>query len=144
MKRATTWTILSLVVGAIVTRSAPAQDIYGAISAGNCAVESFAVRPMISANDGGGIGKGGGATLLVDGERVAQGHIDRTVFGRFSIDETFDLGEDTGTPVIPDYRIPAKFTGTLHKVVIEFTPVQLTTWDQAQLKTSDQVLGQSQ
>lgn len=86
------------------------------------------------AYDGGGIGKGGTGTLLVDGKRIAQGYIERTVLGRFSIDETFDLGEDTGTPVIPEYRVPGTFTGTLHKVVIELAPGQLTAADLDNMK----------
>ena len=71
--------------------------------------------------DGGGRGKGGTGTLLVDGTQVAQGRIDRTVPSRFSLDETFDVGEDTGTPVVEDYaaKMPFKFTGKLEKVTIE-------------------------
>jgi arylsulfatase len=37
--------------------------------------------------------------------------------GRFSFDETFDVGKDTGTPVSEDYDVPFKFTGILDKVV---------------------------
>jgi arylsulfatase len=39
----------------------------------------------------------------VDGSQVAQGPIARTVSIRFSLDETFDVGEDTGTPVVEHY-----------------------------------------
>ncbi|HEY4266560.1 MAG TPA: hypothetical protein VGM94_00065 [Galbitalea sp.] len=38
---------------------------------------------------------------------------------RFSADETLDIGEDTGTPVVRDYDVPFRFTATLHKVVIQ-------------------------
>jgi arylsulfatase len=71
--------------------------------------------------DGGGRGKGGNGTLLVDGTQVAQGRIEHTVGGRFSLDETFDVGEDTGTPVVEDYaaQMPFEFTGTLAKFTIE-------------------------
>src|SRR5262245_31340510 len=71
--------------------------------------------------DGGGIGKGGTGTLSVDGKKVAEGKIERTVGRRFSLDETFDVGEDTGTPVIEDYakKMPFRFTGKLTKLVIE-------------------------
>jgi arylsulfatase len=57
----------------------------------------------------------------VDGTKVADGRIDRNVDLRFSLDETFDVGEDTGTPVVEEYaqRMPFKFTGKLGKVVIE-------------------------
>jgi arylsulfatase len=66
----------------------------------------------------GGLGKGGMATLTVDGTTVAQGRIERTLPFRMSLDETLDIGEDTGTPVSEDYQVPFKFTGTLKKVVI--------------------------
>ncbi|MBI5757987.1 MAG: arylsulfatase [Planctomycetales bacterium] len=71
--------------------------------------------------DGPGYGKGGTGTLAVDGKPVAQGKIERTVPVRFSLDETFDIGMDTGTPVVEDYvnKMPFKFTGHLKKVVIE-------------------------
>jgi arylsulfatase A-like enzyme len=71
--------------------------------------------------DGGGRGKGGTGTLLVDGTQVAQGRIERTVLGRFSLDETFDVGQDTGTPVVEDYagQMPFKFTGKLDSFTIE-------------------------
>jgi Sulfatase len=87
--------------------------------------------------DGGGVGKGGLGTLLVDGKQVGQGHIERTIRARFSLDETFDVGEDTGTPVVEDYadKMPFRFTGTLNKFVIDLTPNPLTP---AQTKEEDQ------
>ncbi len=71
--------------------------------------------------DGTGYGKGGTGTLSVDGKQVAQGKIEHTIPIRFSLDETMDIGEDTGTPVVEDYvnTMPFKFTGELKKVVIE-------------------------
>jgi arylsulfatase len=69
--------------------------------------------------DGGDPGSGGLATLFVDNAQVAQGRIDKTVPVRVSADETFDVGEDTGTPVNRDYDVPFRFTGELHKVVVE-------------------------
>jgi arylsulfatase len=75
---------------------------------------------------GGGVGKGAGGTLSIDGKAVAKGRIDGTVDFRFSLDECLDIGEDTGTPVAEDYadRMPFRFTGTLHPVVIELGPEQ--------------------
>ncbi len=80
------------------------------------------------AYDGGGIGKGGHGTISVDGRKVAESHIERTIGNRFSLDETFDVGEDTGTPVVEDYaeKMPFRFTGTLKKVVVELGPSKLT------------------
>ena len=70
--------------------------------------------------DGPGYGKSGTGTLTVDGAQAAQGKIERTIPVRFSLDETFDVGEDTGTPVVEDYvnKMPFRFTGTLNKVVV--------------------------
>jgi arylsulfatase A-like enzyme len=77
--------------------------------------------------DGGGIGKGGSGTLFVDDKQVATAHLDRTICCRFSLDETFDVGADTGSPVIEDYadKMPFKFTGKLEKVTIELEPLPL-------------------
>lgn len=76
--------------------------------------------------DGGGVGKGGEATLTVDGEKVASGRLDQTIPYRMSLDETLDIGEDTGTPVSEDYKVPFKFTGRLEKVTINITEEKLT------------------
>ncbi len=53
------------------------------------------------AYDGGGLGKGGMATLYVDGEKVAEGRIDKTEPMIFSADETADVGKDDATQVVP-------------------------------------------
>ncbi len=78
--------------------------------------------------DGGGIGKGATGILFVDGKEVAQGRIPETIRGRFSLDETFDIGEDTGTPVIEDYvdKMPFAFTGTLKKFMVVLQPQKLS------------------
>jgi arylsulfatase len=80
------------------------------------------------AYDGGGIGKGGTATLRVDGQQVAKGQIPKTLQVRFSLDETFDVGEDTGTPVVEDYadKMPFAFTGTLNELLVVLEPLKLT------------------
>ena len=44
--------------------------------------------------DGGGVGKGGVATILVNGEQVAKGRIEKTEPNVFSADETADVGLD--------------------------------------------------
>jgi hypothetical protein len=86
--------------------------------------------------DGPGMGKGGTGTLSVDGKQVAQGTIERTIPVRISADETMDVGEDTGTPVVEDYvaKMPFKFTGVLKKVVIELGKSGLTASDEKALE----------
>jgi arylsulfatase A-like enzyme len=83
--------------------------------------------------DGGGIGKGGLATLTVDGKKVAEQKLTRTIPFRVSADETLDIGEDTGTPVSEDYHVPFQFTGTLNKLVINLGEAALTSQEQKEL-----------
>ena len=52
---------------------------------------------------GGGLGKGGRATLYVDGKQVGEGDIPMTLAMVFSADDGCDVGEDGGAPVSPDY-----------------------------------------
>src|SRR5215472_8826123 len=85
--------------------------------------------------DGGGIGKAATATLLVDENQVAQGRILQTIPARFSLDETFDIGEDIGTPVLEEYadKMPFRFTGTLTKFVAVLEPSKLSAEEQRRL-----------
>ena len=52
---------------------------------------------------GGGLGKGGTASLYVDGKKVGEGKIGATEAIIFSGDDGCDVGVDTGAPVSPDY-----------------------------------------
>jgi arylsulfatase len=52
---------------------------------------------------GGGLGKGGTATLFIDGKKTGEGKIDATAAMVFSADDGCDVGEDTGAPVSPEY-----------------------------------------
>jgi arylsulfatase len=72
--------------------------------------------------DGGGAGKGGTGTLSINGKKMGSGRIAKTVPIYFSTDDTFDVGEDWGTPVSPMYKTPFKFTGVLKKVTVEVKP----------------------
>ncbi len=69
--------------------------------------------------DGGGPGKGGTGRLSVNGKKVAEGRIERTMGFRISLDETFDVGSDAGEPVSEDYHVPFHFKGKLNKVQVE-------------------------
>jgi arylsulfatase A-like enzyme len=66
------------------------------------------------AYDGGGLARGGEVTLFVDGEQVGTGRVERTEPGRFSAEETCDLGVDLGSVVSTDYQ-PGNnaFTGSV-------------------------------
>jgi hypothetical protein len=72
------------------------------------------------AYDGGGLGKGGTATLYLDGTKVGEGRIDATVPMAFSADETTDVGSDSGTPVSDDLGPrESHFTGRVRWVEID-------------------------
>jgi arylsulfatase A-like enzyme len=72
------------------------------------------------AYDGGGRGKGGTATLFVNGRQVAEGRIEHTNPIMFSADEAADVGVDEGTPVTEAYTaFGSRFTGRIRKVTVE-------------------------
>ena len=71
------------------------------------------------AYDGGGLGKGGTGTLTLNGQKVGEGRIEKTVPFLYAFDESFDVGEDWGTPVSPTYKVPFAFSGDIKQVTIE-------------------------
>jgi len=68
--------------------------------------------------DGGGMGKGGLATISVNSKKVAEKRIEKTQPGIFSVDDLADIGTDYGTHVA-DYGASAKFNGKISYVTIE-------------------------
>src|SRR5262245_16300227 len=87
--------------------------------------------------DGGGLGKGGRGTLTVDGKAVAEKRLENTnPLGKFTLDDSFDVGMDTGSPVIDEYeaKMPFKFTGTLRKVEIKLGEGKLTPKERGELE----------
>ena len=70
--------------------------------------------------DGGGVGKGGLGTLLVDGQKVGEARLARTVPFIFSSDDFTDIGIDYGAPVTEDYKTPlGRFAGEISWVHID-------------------------
>jgi arylsulfatase A-like enzyme len=70
--------------------------------------------------DGGGVGKGGAGSLFVDGEKVAETRIEKTVPFLFSADDLMDIGRDAGAPVTEDYETPqGRFMGAIAWVRID-------------------------
>ncbi|MGB2692955.1 MAG: arylsulfatase [Thermodesulfobacteriota bacterium] len=66
-------------------------------------------------------GKGGVATLYVNGEKVGEGRIEKTIPSVFSADETADVGKDDATQVANSVFKnveDSEFTGIVEKVVI--------------------------
>ncbi len=75
---------------------------------------------MEFAYDGGGLGKGGTATLYVDGKQVAEGRVEHTHSSIFSADSTALVGNKFGAPIGPDLEIEGNpFNGTIKGVQID-------------------------
>jgi arylsulfatase len=75
---------------------------------------------MEFAYDGGGLAKGGGVTLYVDGDKVGEGRVEGTEPMLFSGDETADVGSDTATPVSDDYGPKdSEFTGRIRWIQLD-------------------------
>jgi arylsulfatase len=76
-------------------------------------------------SDGPGLGKGGTGVLYVDGREVAKNSLEHTTPITFPEDETFDIGQDTRTPLaLLEYRyeVPFKFTGKIEKLTFRLEP----------------------
>jgi arylsulfatase len=75
---------------------------------------------MEFAYDGGGLAKGGDATLYYDGTAVGNGRVGATQPMIFSADETTDIGYESGTTVTEDYSAStSRFSGTINWVQID-------------------------
>jgi arylsulfatase A-like enzyme len=69
--------------------------------------------------DGPGLGKGGAATLYLDGDKVGEGQVAATAAMIFSADDTCDVGRENGALVAEDYPMPNTFTGEVKWVEID-------------------------
>ncbi len=84
-------------------------------------------------SDGPGLAKGGTGVLLVDGKEVARNSMEHTTPITFPEDETFDIGQDTRTPLaLIEYRYdsPFRFTGKINKVTFNLGEEKLTAEEQ--------------
>ena len=94
------------------------------VSAPQALVAGKAIVRMTFDYDGGGIGKGGTATILVNDKKVASGRIERTQPTIFSADEGAGVGVDDATPVTTDYKERDNaFTGKIVKVTVDVKPI---------------------
>ncbi len=73
------------------------------------------------AYDGGGVGKGGLATIFINDKKAGEGRIGRTQPMIFSADETADVGIDLATPVVEAIGSgrKSKFTGRIPSLIVE-------------------------
>jgi hypothetical protein len=71
---------------------------------------------------GDGVGAGGTGRLYVDEDQVDEAEIPRTAAYGYSLDETFDVGCDKGSPVTHEYAPLAVFTGEIEKIDFDLKP----------------------
>jgi len=64
-------------------------------------------------------GQPAAVTMMVNGTKIAQGQLPKTIPLQISLGEGLDIGMDVGSPVDFSYKLPFKFTGTIDKVTIE-------------------------
>jgi hypothetical protein len=64
-------------------------------------------------------GKGAAVTMMVNGTKVAEGQLPRTIPLQFSLGEGMDIGMDGGSAVDFTYKLPFTFTGTIDKVTFD-------------------------
>jgi arylsulfatase len=64
-------------------------------------------------------GKAFDVTMSVNGTKVAQGEVAKSIANVISLSEGMDVGMDSGSPVDFTYKPPFAFNGTIEKVVID-------------------------
>jgi arylsulfatase A-like enzyme len=75
---------------------------------------------MEFAYEGGGLGRGGDITLFLDGNKIGAGRVGATMPMMFSLDESMDVGSETGSMVSEDYTATTcKFNGRIEWVQLD-------------------------
>ncbi len=71
--------------------------------------------------DGDGNGKGGTVSIFINGEKVAEGRVDKTQPVLFSADDTADVGQDDATQVVSIFKDTedSEFSGYVRRVEIK-------------------------
>jgi len=79
----------------------------GALPTGEVALKavykSDADRPFAGAN----------ITLYANDKKIGEGRVEKSIPNRVTLDETLDIGFDTGTPITDGYELPFRFAGKL-------------------------------
>ncbi|OHX64150.1 arylsulfatase [Flammeovirga pacifica] len=66
--------------------------------------------------------------LYADGKEIGKGKVEKTVPNLYSLDETLDVGKDSGTAVTDNYSVKkSKYTGILNSVTLELIEEYTTT-----------------
>ena len=67
----------------------------------------------------GGYGAAGVLRISANGREIARGRIERTLLVVAGLGETFDIGIDTGAPVVDAYKDEGRFNGEIRKVQVD-------------------------
>jgi len=60
-------------------------------------------------------------TLRLGKKKIGEGRFEQQVAGYFTVNEGFDIGRDTCSPVSDIYESPFVFTGTIIRVVVDIS-----------------------
>ena len=71
---------------------------------------------------------------------MATGRIEKTQPNIFSADEGTDIGLDEGTAVSSSYPVPFRFTGKIHKVIVELKPATTATTSEEEKRRKEAAL----
>jgi arylsulfatase len=82
---------------------------------------SFQFEPTGAADPAKGKGTPAKITLLVDGQPVATGDLPVTIPLSLGLAGGVAVGTDPGSPTMPDYQPPFKFTGQVNKALVDIT-----------------------
>jgi arylsulfatase len=77
------------------------------------------VSAEVTVDQEGTFGGGGQTRLRIGDTVIAEGRFDKQIGARFTVNETFDIGSDTVTPVAEDYESPFAFTGTIRRAIVD-------------------------
>jgi arylsulfatase len=62
---------------------------------------------------------GAEVALYANDKLIGKGRVEKSIPNRVTLDETLDIGFDTGTPVAEGYEMPFRFTGKLRGVTVK-------------------------
>jgi arylsulfatase A-like enzyme len=82
---------------------------------------SFQFEPTGPADIAKGKGTPAKITLLVDGKPVGEGNLPVTIPLNLGLAAGVAVGADPGSPAMNDYKPPFKFTGEVHKALVDVT-----------------------
>jgi arylsulfatase len=84
------------------------------------------VSAEIKAKKEGKFGTGGTVTLRLGKKVIGKGSFEKQVPYRFTVNETFDVGCDTVSPVSDMYESPFAFTGTIKRVLVDISDAEFS------------------